>query len=151
MVCTFFGHRECYGLEASVLQREIEKLILAGADTFYVGHQGHFDSMVFSCLKSLGELYPHISYAVVLAYLPLQSNANDPYRECSIYPAGVEIGPPRFAIERRNVWMIEQADLCLCYLTHKWGGAYRFVEKARKKGVTVIDLGSSENRKKEKK
>ncbi len=36
--CTFFGHRECYGLDVGVLQTAIENLILEGVDTFYVGH-----------------------------------------------------------------------------------------------------------------
>lgn len=44
--CTFFGHRECYGLDTAVLQAAIEALIHNGVDTFYVGHQGGFDVLV---------------------------------------------------------------------------------------------------------
>ena len=52
MACIFFGHRDCYSLDFSVLKRTIEELIAEGEDTFYVGHQGHFDSMVLACLNA---------------------------------------------------------------------------------------------------
>ncbi len=143
MVCTFLGHRECYGLEAGVLEGEIEKLILAGADTFYVGHQGDFDRMVLGCLAKLCDRYPHISYAVVLAYLPTEGGG-DAYHGCTIYPEGMESVLPRFAIEKRNKWMIDRADCCLCYITHKWGGAYKFVMRAKKKGLILINLGDTD-------
>ena len=51
-VCIFFGHRDCYGLDKSVLQNAIEAQIKQGADKFLVGHQGLFDRMVHSCLKN---------------------------------------------------------------------------------------------------
>lgn len=38
--CTFFGHRDCYGLDSQMLRQVIEDLINNGVDTFYVGNQG---------------------------------------------------------------------------------------------------------------
>jgi len=139
--CTFFGHRDCTGLDIDALQRAIEKLIEAGVDVFYVGHQGNFDSAVLACLRRLREIHKHISFFVVLAYLPAKNPAYHLYRECSLYPAGLETVPPRFAIERRNRWMLEHADFCLCYITHAWGGAYTFARQAKRKGITVIHIG----------
>ena len=86
-VCTFFGHRDCYDLDEGVLERAIEELIVRGVDTFYVGHQGRFDGLVLGCLTRLREAYPHITYAVVLAYLPTGSG-QDAYHGCSLYPEG---------------------------------------------------------------
>lgn len=143
-VCTFFGHSECYGLEEKILESAIEELILKGVDTFYVGNQGCFDSMVLGCLTRLKENHRSISFSVVLAYMPTQNNEHDFYHGNSIYPEGLEMGPPKFAIERRNKWMISKADFCLCYITHSWGGAHKFVLQAKKKGLTVINLGSAE-------
>ena len=51
MVCTLFGHSQCYGLDANVLMNALEQLIQKGVDTFYVGNQGDFDRMVFECLR----------------------------------------------------------------------------------------------------
>ena len=141
MVCTFFGHRDCYGLEADVLRRAIEAQIEAGVDTFYVGHQGHFDAMVLDCLKALRETYPHIRVWVVLAYRPTERTD---YDEDSLYPEEVALGPPRFAIDRRNRWMLENADRCLCFVEHPWGGEYKYMGQAEKKGLTVIRLGKND-------
>ncbi len=133
--CTFFGHRDCYKLEREVLYRAIKLLIGQGADTFYVGNQGYFDSLVYGCLKELRRKYPQIRVAVVLAYLP----TGEEREENTMYPE-IE-GHPRFAVERRNRWMIDASDLCLCYIEHTWGGAYKFALLAKKRGLTVINLG----------
>ena len=74
MVCTFFGHSDCYGLDKNLLQSAIEELIINGVDKFYVGNHGHFDSTVYRCLIKLKERHQHISISVVLAYLPTQKN-----------------------------------------------------------------------------
>ena len=98
MVCTFFGHKDCYGLSEDVLFHSIEDLIQKSVDTFYVGHQGSFDSMVLSCLKQLKEKHPHISYSVALAYMPTHTQEYDPYQGCSVFPEGLETVHPKFAI-----------------------------------------------------
>ena len=143
MVCTFFGHRECYGLDKKKLERTIEELIDKGVDTFYVGNQGRFDSMVFGCLTKLKEVHSNISFSVVLTYIPTKSDYGL-YHGHSIYPEGQETVPPRFAIERRNKWMIDRSDFCLCYITHTWGGAHKFAKQAKRRGLTVINMGSVE-------
>ena len=55
--CTFFGHRECYELDGMVLRNAILDLIDRGVDVFYVGNQGGFDGMVYSCLKRIIPIY----------------------------------------------------------------------------------------------
>ena len=45
--CTFFGHRDCYGLQEEILWEALEKLVALGVDQFYVGNQGGFDRMVY--------------------------------------------------------------------------------------------------------
>lgn len=60
--------------------------------------------------------------------------------EETLLPDGIEVGPARFAIDRRNKWMVEQADYAITYVTHSWGGAAKFKELAEKKGKTVINI-----------
>ena len=139
--CTFFGHRECYGLDSQVLLQAIEELITQGVDTFYVGNQGQFDSTVYACLKHLRNQHPHIRVCVVLAYLPTEKNECDNPAD-TIYPE-IE-GHPKFAIERRNRWMIDHSGYCICYINHTWGGAYKFAKLAKQRGKTVINIGSAE-------
>lgn len=144
MTCAFFGHGDCYDMDKDKLRLAIEELISNGVDTFYVGNQGHFDSMVFENLLNLKSNYQHLCISVVLAYMPTKKSEYDPYLGYSIYPEGIELGPPRFAIERRNNWMVNQANYCLCYINHAWGGAYKFVYQAKRKGVKIINLGTEE-------
>lgn len=141
-VCTFFGHRDCYGLDAAVLRSAIEDLIKQGVDEFLVGHQGQFDGMVHNCLKSLQAQYPHIRYSVVLAYLPTEKSEFEGFSD-TMYPEGLENVHPKFAIERRNRFLIDSADICLSYVNHTFGGAYKFTRQAKCRGLTVINLGSA--------
>ena len=138
-VCTFFGHRECYSLDEQVLQDTIVDLIRNGVDTFYVGNQGQFDSAVYTCLKQLRNRHPHIQVCVVLAYLPTKKNEYDDLAD-TMYPE-IE-GHPKFAIERRNHWMIDHSDFLICYINHTWGCAYKFAHLAKRRGKTVINLGN---------
>ena len=142
MVCTFFGHSECYSLDAAVLRNTIEDLIKQGITEFLVGNHGQFDGMVFSCLQDLSKDYPEISYSVALAYLSAHKEEYDIYHGHSFYPEGQEIGPAKFAIERRNRYMISVADVCLCFVNRTFGGAYKFARMAKNRGLQVINLGS---------
>ena len=142
-VCTFFGHRECNGLREERLLSVIEGLIMQGVTEFTVGNQGQFDAMVCRCLRALQKTYPYIRYRVVLAYLPVGKTVADEHAE-TVYPEGMETVPPRFAIQRRNRYLVETADVCLCYIDHTWGGAYGFVCMARQRGLKVINLGTVE-------
>lgn len=138
MVCTFFGHKDTLSLEKDKLKQAIIKEIEENkADTFYVGNHGNYDRMVFSVLKELKEIYPKISINVVLAYLPKNNGEDLSY---TVFPEGIEVVPKRFAINFRNKWMIERSDTVIAYVKHSLGGAAKFVDLARKKGKTVINI-----------
>ena len=139
-VCVFFGHKEC-SLDAEALRNVIEGLIGQGVEHFLVGHQGRFDGMVRKCLKSLQEQYPHIHYSVVLAYLPTERQEYEDYTD-TMYPEGIESVHPKYAIDWRNRYLVEAADICVCYIDHTWGGAYKFVRLAKKQGKRIINFGN---------
>ncbi len=139
-VCTFFGHRECAADIRPVLRSTLENLILEhGVELFYVGDQGQFDACVRGVLRELVRKYPGVRYAVVLAYMPGSRKAYEE-RSDTMLPEGIEAVHPRFAISWRNDWMLRRSDFVAVYITHTWGGAYRYAEKARKAGKRVIDL-----------
>lgn len=141
MVCTFFGHRDCFGLDETVVRDALEELIQQGVEEFLVGHQGQFDSMVHRFLKSFRTKYPKIRYYVVLAYLPTEKHRYEDLSD-SIYPE-IE-GHPKFAIDRRNRYLVEKADVCLRYVNRLRGGAYKFACMAKHRGLTVINLGKAD-------
>jgi len=138
--CCFFGHRKVTHNIRPKLTTVIEKLITEdGVTDFYVGHQGQFDSIVYSVLKELKARYPQIRYTVVLAYMP-DEHIKELYGKDTLFPDGLESVPKRFAISKRNDWMIQQSDFAVCYVHKITGGAAKFRDKAEKKGLRIIDL-----------
>lgn len=97
--------------------------------------------MVCQTLKELKEIYPHITYYIALAYLPSESQYEDNMDySCTIYPDGLENTPRKFAIVKRNRWMIEQAEIVITYVEVSFGGAAQFKALAERKGKLVINL-----------
>lgn len=138
--CTFFGHKDCPDAVRCNLQEAIIELITnQGVEMFYVGNQGRFDALVRGVLQELKKEYSYINYAVVLAYMPCNQNENEDTSD-TILPEGIEFIPPRYAISWRNNWMLQQSDYVVTYITHSWGGAAKFADKARKQGKIVFNL-----------
>lgn len=136
--CCFFGHRDTPNGIKTRLTEAVEELISSeNVKSFYVGNQGVFDRMVYSVLQEMKEKYPQIKYAVVLAYLPTDKDLKNDHACNTIYPEGLETVPKRFAISKRNEWMITKSTHCICYVAHNFGGAAKYVERAIKRGLFV--------------
>lgn len=151
MVCCFFGHKNVNSNLTECLLPILNELITEGVDSFLVGNQGSFDSIVLHTLRLLKEKHPHITYHIVLAYMPgakQEYSSYDPME--TLYPEGLESVHPRFAISWRNKWMIQEADVVVTYITHSWGGAAQFAELAERKKKRVINIASMMDTKTEK-
>ena len=139
MTVTFFGHKDTPKNTEPTLRTTLVDLIENhGADVFYVGNNGSFDTMVRRQLEALSQVYP-ITYSVVLAYLPTKKSEYDDYAR-TLLPEGIETVPKRFAISYRNKWMIQQSDVVVTYVIHGFGGAAQFKALSEKQGKTVIEL-----------
>lgn len=138
MTVCFFGHRDTPESVRPILRQTLIELIeKKEADRFYVGNQGTFDTMALQTLQELKKEYTHIAYSVVLAYLPTQPSEIS----CStIYPEGMELAPARYAIDRRNRWMIEHSDTVVCYVSLSFGGAAKYRDLAHQKKRIVLNL-----------
>lgn len=140
MVVSFFGHKDTPSSIKSLLEKTVLQLISENADiTFLVGTHGAFDLMVQSTLKQAVAIYPDISCYTVLSYVPVEKDDKE-YVLPTIVPEGIENVPKRFGISFRNKYMVKECDTVVCYITHDWGGAAQFVEKARKQGKIIINL-----------
>lgn len=143
MVCCFFGHKDVPQGIKGCLTEVLEELISEGVDSFLVGNQGGFDSIVLHSLRMLKEKYPHITYNVVLAYMPGAKDEWSAYEPMeTFYPEGLESVPPRFAISWRNKWMVRESDVVVTYITHSWGGAAQFAEMAERKQKYVVNIAT---------
>ena len=138
--CTFFGHRECpETIKPKLRQVLIDLIDNHNVDMFYVGNQGQFDTLVRSVLRHLQHEYPHINYAVVLAYMPGKQTEYDDYSD-TMLPEGIESVHPRYAISWRNNWMLKQSDYVVTYITHSWGGAAKCAHIANAQKRVVVNL-----------
>ena len=142
MICSFFGHKDAPSNIYPVLVETISDLIVnRGVASFLVGNQGSFDSMVLRALRQLKQEYPHISYNVVLAYMPNEKQEYDPYEFGeTMVPEGLETVHPRYAISWRNRWMVNESEYVVAYVKHSWGGAAKYLELAQKKNKTIVNI-----------
>lgn len=107
----------------------LPSLIEGGAATFYLGGYGAFDRLAAAAVKRQKATYPAIEAVLVLPYLDRNMDASDYDR--TTYPP-LEKVPPRFAIIKRNQWMVEEADVVISAVAHGWGG--------RRKHWTMHDI-----------
>ena len=137
--CTFFGHRDAPDTVLPALVQTIEELVVnKHVSCFYVGTHGAFDRFAYTALKQAKTQYPQISVNVVLAYMPTVKDER--YGEDSLLPEGIETVPKRFAIHYRNQWMLRHASYVVSYVSRDYGGAAKYVNRAKKQGKTIISL-----------
>ena len=139
MTVTFCGHRDivCSDKLTRQLRFVLYDLISEGADTFLLGGYGAFDSMAAMTVRELKSTYPHIRSTLVLAYL--DRDYNEDLYDDTIYPP-LEGVPLRYAISRRNRWMVDTANVVVSYVTHSYGGAAATLRYAEQKHKQIIWL-----------
>lgn len=137
MIVTFCGHSEVYNKKAvqEWVAAVCDELIREGASEFYLGGYGAFDSLCAKTLREMKKHYPQIKLILILPYLN-SSKSTDGYDE-TLYPP-LETVVKRFAISRRNEWMVSNSDKVVAYVTHDWGGAYKTLVYARRKQKDII-------------
>ena len=137
VIVTFCGHSQvsrCQAVERW-LYGVTQELIAQGATTFYLGGYGAFDNLAASVLRKQKKQYPQIELVLVMAYLNDGRDASGYDR--TIYPP-LETVPPRFAISRRNRWMVQSSDIVVAYVLHDWGGAATTLRCAKQKKKQII-------------
>ena len=137
MKITFCGHKDIHDRDAVErwLYDVCRDLILQGAEEFYLGGYGGFDHLSAAVLRELKKTHQQIRLILVLPYLN-SSMPTEGYDE-TVYPL-LESVPKRFAISRRNEWMVQECDTIVPYVTHRWGGAAKTLEYAQRKKKRII-------------
>ena len=143
MVVAFFGHKDTPSVVNPLLEQTVQRLIEENEElTFLVGTHGAFDLMAQSVLGQATLKFSHITCHIVLSYIPVDKN-DEQYALPTLVPEGIESVPKRFAISFSNNYMVDESDTVVCYITHDWGGAAQFVNKAEKKGKVIINLAEA--------
>ena len=137
MTVTFCGHREVHEPEKvkAWLKEVVESLILEGTDTFYLGGYGQFDALAAAVVHEKKERYPQIRSVLVLPYLDRSYDASA-YDE-TLYPP-LENVPKRYAISKRNEYMVDMADVVIAYVVYSLGGAFKTLEYAKRRKKKIV-------------
>ena len=145
MTITFAGHSivSLRGKIQKLVKEQICRNITRTEKmTCYLGGYGEFDAICSSVCRELKQEYSGIEVIYVTPYIPLQAQGKKQATEiydATIYPP-IENVPPRFAILKRNEWMIAHADLLIAYVDHSYGGAYQSLQIAKRKKKKIINI-----------
>ena len=125
----------------------LENSIRGEAVEFYLGGYGEFDNFAYQCCEKYKKIHNNASLVFITPYLDGYSQEHnrtlsDLYDEI-IYPE-IEDKPLRFAIHYRNRWMVDKADILICGVNHKWGGAYKAYCYAKRRGKTIFNVMSED-------
>ncbi|MBR7009640.1 MAG: hypothetical protein IKI02_01880 [Oscillospiraceae bacterium] len=134
MTVTFCGHRELDdpGAIRPWLEDTVDHLIGVGADRFLLGGYGAFDALAASVVFQAKKKNPAVRSILVLPYLDRKADGS--LYDSTLYPP-LEAVPQRFAIVRRNEYMVAQSDVVVAYVLYSWGGAaatLRYAERQQK-------------------
>lgn len=113
-----------------------------GVSQFWVGGYGAFDSVASAAVMQLKKNFPHIKLYLILAYMPKEGAAVPNFYDGTVYPEGLELVPRRFAISRRNQWMVNNCDLVIGYVDAGFGGAYAACRMAARKEKLLFNIGT---------
>ena len=138
MICTFFGHKNAGSDVKEKIKHTVERLIKDGVVDYYVGNNGNFDYYVQVVLTEIMKNQSDVHLTVVLSNLGERALAAN--QECTLFPEGFEMALPRFAISKRNDWLIKNSQIAVIYVNNNFTNSYKWMEKARKKGLKIINI-----------
>ena len=148
MIITFIGHSSVHITDE--LSNKVRNAILLNISqtspiTFFCGGYGNFDLHCASICRKIRNYIPNCRIVFVTPYItPTQQQKmknliDEKMYDSIIYPP-IENTPPRFAIIKRNKWMIDSADLIIAYVSQTYGGAYKSLKYAQKHNKMIINL-----------
>ena len=147
----FFGHRyiDRFSQAESGVEKHVRELLnnYEYVD-FLVGRDGEFDQIVSSTVKRMKNAVRDDNSSLIWVmpypkaeYANNEDNFDDYYDEIEICD---ESSRAHFksAIQIRNRYMVDRADLVICYIDHENGGAYQTVKYAEKQGKKIINIAN---------
>ena len=149
----FFGHRYIdnpFKVE-ELLEEQIIKFINEKEYVdFIVGRNGEFDQCVSSTVLRVRKNYRDDNNSLILMlpyptaeYINNQNYFEDYYSDIEISYAASK-AHPKSAIQIRNREMVDRADLIICYVEEKRGGAWQTIQYATTQEKIVINLAQNE-------
>lgn len=145
MIITFCGHSNC--LFSDEEKDELKQLLIKEIRKnptckFYLGGYGDFDSLCLRTLRELKIVFPNIELLFITPYLDSNYSKLEfaKYHYDNVIFPPLESVPRKFAILKRNEWMVDSADLVIAYVKYSWGGAAKTLKYAKRNKVSTINI-----------
>ena len=148
LIITFCGHSKIYDGREELQEKviaAIEEFAKGEEITFYLGGYGSFDIIALFACKEYKERHPDAKILFVSPYLDEAyfRNRENYLKECDgIIYAETENTPRKYAILKRNEWMVKNADYLIAYVNHGWGGAAKSLLYAVKHKKAYRNIGT---------
>ena len=148
MTVSFVGHACVSGgaAVAELVKKKMRRLAVGRERvSCYFGGYGEFDAIALSACRAVQKECGNIELVYVAPYMTLSEQAKiKEMRALRLYDSflypPIEGVPPRFAIIKRNEWMMASADLVIAYVKRSSGGAYRALLAAKRKRKDIINI-----------
>jgi uncharacterized phage-like protein YoqJ len=151
MICCFTGHRKITPAHMlrlpELLDAELDRLIIAGVDTFRGGGAIGFDTLAALCVLEQKKQYPHVKLDLIL-----------PCRDQDATWSAQDRGAYRFVLAEadsvtylydsyregcmleRDRRLVQGSDVCIAFLTKSKGGTAYTAAYALKSGLEFVNL-----------
>ena len=149
--CCFAGHRiipaKDYSAIKARLEHEIVNLVDQGVCYFGAGGAVGFDTMAAQAILKLKPEYPHIRLILVLPCKDQTKNWRE--KDKKIYDHILDKADKvvytseyyhKGCMHKRNRYLVDNSDFCICYLTQDSGGTAYTAGYARQKGLRIINV-----------
>lgn len=145
----FFGHRYIDNpfLVDDFLDENLRELLSKHEYVdFLIGRNGDFDQLCSSAVLRTKKNYRDDNSSLILVlpyntahYRDNQAGYEDYYDEIEVCFESAKLHP-KSAIQKRNRYMVDRADLIICYIENNSGGAYQTIRYAEKRNKKIINI-----------
>lgn len=148
MIISFAGHSFVPSSSEvkEMVKTQIRNNVISGEPIiFYLSGYGDFDNICACAGRELKTEYYNIEIVYITPYISISEQEkikemqNYGLYDSAIYPP-LENVPPRFAISKRNEWMMTNAELIIAYVNRNYGGAYKSLQVARRRKKRIINI-----------
>ena len=150
--CCFTGHRKI----PPALSGDLQKKLIQTIDrlyeenrivTYYAGGAQGFDALASEAVIERRAEIPALRLVVVMPHAEQAArwSMEDRARHKHITDAADEViclaeHYYRGCMQRRNRYLVDRSDVCVCYLTEQTGGTAYTVKYAKKRGLDIVNL-----------
>lgn len=152
-VCSFSGHRQILKSHTEslpqLLSETVDALIDSGVRTFQSGGALGFDLLAASLILAKRIKHPNIRLKMVLPCRDQADRWPKKFQRAygNILSAADEVlylseNYDPFCMQRRNRYLVDSADILMCYLTRSFGGTMNTVNYAYDCNRQIINLAT---------